>query len=81
MSFERSRAICYSRRGDPKAAIHCLLRLLEKNPQDADNLRTMGDVLEKAGKEKEAGIYYEKAAKFSRPVHEGNERNGVILTY
>lgn len=80
-SFERSRAVCYSRRGDPKAAVHCLLRLLARDPGDPATLRTMGDVLEEAGKEKEAGIYFEKAARLSGEDREGVERNGAILTY
>ncbi len=80
-SFERSRALCYSRRGDPEASVRCLLRLLQKDPQDVTTLRMMADVLEKAGKRKGARIYRRKAEKLSEPAREGEEKNGVILTY
>lgn len=59
--FERDRALCYSRRGDHPHALQCLLKLLEKHPQDRKTLKAIGDVLEQAGKQKEARIYYEKA--------------------
>ncbi|HVZ80691.1 MAG TPA: tetratricopeptide repeat protein [bacterium] len=69
-SFERGRAVCYARRGDLKAALKCLLRLLRKDPKDPATLLTLGEVLEKTGKRKEAGIYYREAAGFSGPEAE-----------
>lgn len=57
-SFERSRAVCYSRRGDAPAALRCLLRLLQRDPENSKTLFLVGETLENAGKKKEARFYY-----------------------
>ena len=66
-SFERSRAVCYSRRGDAPAALRCLLRLLQRDPKNSKTLLLVGETLEDTGKKKEARLYYRKVKALGIP--------------